>query len=219
MHNRFRMRTAVGLITVLGTVSALAGGSEYLMANPGQNTAAPSASPSSSHYKFYVQANVGYGHLAYNDLAASTALGEISGAEDGGFAYGLTAGFNLNSMIGFQAGWLHLPGTQYTLSGSSYSVSSWLLYAATTLSVPYRSLSSLYLLLGMGYRDITNTAPFGNGNDVDLLFGVGAKYPLFSSLHLGLEYLHQPGTFSGDAQGRAPNANVFLTTLDYSFSM
>ena len=213
--NKFSLLPLVCMASFLWVTSVEAGG-DYLMP-PAQQVATAKSTAPAAQYKLYVQADLGYSHVAWNNFSLAT--GTMTQASDGGFAYGLVAGMTLNSVLGVQAGWLNLPSTRYQWSGGSHTVDSYLLYGAATLSVPYGGFSSLYGLVGLTYRNLSNTASFGGGSHSSLLFGLGAKYPVFSFMNVGVEYLHQPGVFTGQSQDRAPNANLFLITASYHFTL
>lgn len=219
------LRNKIAKIVLTGMAAAMWVGAaqannDYLMAqgdvaSPSKAKALPA--PSDNH-QVYAQVDFGYSHVAWNNFPL-TSSENMTGADDGGFAYGIVGGFKFSSLLGVEGGWIHLPSTDYTYAGSSHTVSSYLMYGAASLSVAYGAFSSVYGLVGLGYRNLSNTASFGGGSNADLVFGFGAKYALFSSVNLGFKYLHQGGTFSGDSQSRLPNANLFMATAGYAFSI
>lgn len=178
-----------------------------------------------SQQTLYAELQLGYTQSSWNNNYTNGLIGPSSFAyfspTSGGYG-GVNAGFDLGygmtRYLAIEAGWLHLPSVDASITtsginvpvngtlpaGLTASVDSWLAYSAMRFTLPVCDQISVFGKVGVGFRQLAYTVPSSFISEGQVTTGIGlGQYwaPIFATgveyndrrWILGAQYLYFPG--------------------------
>ena len=220
MKNYLLITTATSLS--LAASIALAGGSTPMM---------PATSSTFSPHA-YIEAMTGYANTAWSDITGDGTADvtfNYTKNDSGGFAWGADIGYQWTSWLAVELGGFKLPTTdlevQPTGAPSTYSgsIEGSIFYLAAKLSHTINK-KSLFTKVGLNYQNTQVSDSLSSGDDginsniyYGPFFGVGMSYACKPYLSFKIEYDRASGQADHGGDNYAPNPNIFVAGLSYSF--
>ena len=209
--------------TALCAISCLsfAGGDEFM------------AQPTGFKRHAYAEVMGGYADTGWKNISGSGDPQYVTlnytKNDNGGFVWGGDLGYQMTSWFAIELGGFKLPTTDISVvptNGPSASgdIKGSIVYLAGKLSQPINNNMSLFTKAGVNYQDTNASDALSSGSDgiksntyFGPFFGVGLSYTFKANLYAKVEYDRASGQANHNDQEYAPNPNIFVAGLGYTF--
>ncbi len=188
------------------------------------------AQPASFTPHAYAEVMGGYANTAWENTTGTgdgtNAVLDYTKNDNGGFVWGGDIGYQWTSWMAFELGGFMLPTTDITVTpnqepSSSGDIKGSIIYLAGKLSHPIKDNMSLFTKAGVNYQDTraSDSLQFGISSNhyFGPFFGVGISYAFKPNLYAKVEYDRASGQADHSNDDYAPNPNIFVAGLGYSF--
>lgn len=203
---------AAASAATMGATAAFAGGVD-------STYSAPMATTAPTSY-FYVQGNVGYATTGWKD-AVGAANGTSWKKGNGGFTWGVDAGYMWTQNLGLEVGYYMFPKASYTNTTSqAISNDQWAVYGAAKFAVPVYPNLDVYAKAGIGYnRNEQNVAGTKtNFHKWGFVGGAGVDYTFDNNVFLDVQYMYFQGQNKNGVM-QVAGINTYTAGVGYKFSM
>ncbi|MBV52664.1 MAG: hypothetical protein CL816_01200 [Coxiellaceae bacterium] len=213
--------TFIAAILCVATSTCFAGGDEYM------------AESNSFARHAYLEVMGGYADTAWENTTgtqlSSTMTLDYTKNDNGGLVWGGGIGYQWAPWVAAELGAFMLPTTEASIQFNGNTVASGdikgsIIYLAGKLSHPVKEHISLFTKAGVNYQDTNADDAFKSGSNginsntyFGPFFGVGMSYSLKSNFYAKLEYDRASGQANHSDDEYAPNPNIFVAGLGYTF--
>lgn len=216
---------------VLGAITSLLITSQLAMAGGDATMQAATFNPHA-----YLEGMAGYAQTGWEDITGTdyeTISFDYTKNKNGGFSWGGAIGYQWLSWMAIEAGAFKLPTTDLSLELNSDnapsinfngSIKGTIYYLAGKMSHPIKDKMNLFAKAGLNYQDTSVSDDLSYGSDgiksndhIGPFFGVGASYSIKSNWYAKIEYDRASGQADHQSDEYAPNPNIIVAGLGYSF--
>lgn len=203
---------AAATAATMGATSAFAGGVD-------STYSAPMAATAPTSY-FYVQGNLGYAGTNWKSGSDAAATNWSNG--NGGFTWGVDAGYMWTQNLGLEVGYYMFPTAKATVAGAGAKAQQWAMYGAAKFAVPVYPNMDIYAKAGLGYnRSELSGSITGNTNAKyhkwGFVGGAGVDYTFDNNVFLDVQYMYFQGRAATDIA--VSNVSTYTMGVGYKFAM